>query len=901
MPKNNKNNVNEHKNDNKINEAPATAEQIGEGKVSTEPTSAPKTQTGNRPIGGFPQNLGVNNPSRKIFGDDVLNQEKSKIPGLGYVAPVKPKEEPKEQPKASEKKSSSKGSYVESRIPGWNNAPQNQPSPIVTQPLTEEERLKQHLSMQEHYLENLQNQRGGSAYDITQRKINIQATEKEIEALKLKLGLITQEEIDAKQREEKLKELERNKEELRSSERALSYLKNLPEAKDDGERITRRNQIRAIEKNIERLQRLVPEAERLPINDEKEEIEENLEEEVNEEPKVEPVNRPQQNKKPTQSLGFFDMDEEEEAEPVENEANREAAVEYAPSGRNLKNDLRAAFGDDDDDEEAYEEEELPTKKDDKKNENEKLHEINVLGVNVTVEEGKVKEILTEKVGGVGQIVSEANQVFAPLPEDAPQASPKISEEELKEIMEEAADDEAFERAMAREPARAPKDEIRLEYFIPDGHYVENMVAEPAPEKDNANVNNEAEPVQEKKEDVVQEKKEEQAENKAPQVDALKNENAEAKPLDDKKIDDAHRLAVFTNNLASFNSMYKLDVKAEEFNKTITNVWSDLTSGDTQKIANGKKTLNEFFKSTLQPAIAVEKSSAYKDQRMPDLNEVIISTNDLFRSSMFAFTDLYHNPEREGFYKMTAFGGFDAKELAEIAVGDSSWKMDQRSNKAWDVQSREAKDLADKWLAEERPYETMLKEITELVGYKENGVLSNREAYAKLAAAEWMLINNEKMMVENPDDPLNPIPNWGNRYWRTLSETREALGIPKHTSMRELIQGNYEEIAKATENKSYNAKQLEERVFASEAIGVYDSYEAQMVEFATQSAAHSLVEPTKDKADELANTEEDYIRRREPVTSEDERENMKRAPKVFSNWVVERASELTIDTQREDFR
>ena len=848
-----------------------------------------KNQNEVRPVNGGGvqglQGLNGNNPRGSVFSEDYLNQGKS-------------------------------------RIPGWNNQPQNQPSPIVTQPLTEEERLKQHLSMKEHYLENLQNLRGGSANDITQRKINIQATEKEIDELKLKLGLITQEEIDAKQREEKLKELQRNKEELRSSERTLSQLKDLPEAKNDGERITRRNQIRALEKNIERLQRLVPEGERLPINDEKEKIEENREEDVNEEPNA---NLPQQNKQPTQSLGFFDMDEGEEEEPVENEANRETAFEYVPSGRNLKNDLRAAFGDDDDDEEVYEEEELPTKKDDKKNENEKLHEINVLGVNVTVEEGKVKEILTEKVGGVGQIVSEANQVFAPLPEDAPQASPKISEEELKEIMEEAADDEAFERTMPRHPARAPKDEIRLEYFIPDGHYVENMVAEPAPEKDNANVNNEAElapekdnanvnneaePTQEKKEDVlqekkeevVQEKKEEQAENKAPQVDALKNENAEAKPLDDKKIDDAHRLAVFTNNLASFNSMYKLDIKAEEFNKTITNVWSDLTSGDTQKIANGKKTLNEFFKSTLQPAIAVEKSSAYKDQRMPDLNEVIISTNDLFRSSMFAFTDLYHNPERKGFYKMTAFGGFDAKELAEIAVGDSSWKMDQRSNKAWEVQSREAKDLADKWLAEERPYETMLKEITELVGYKENGVLSNREAYVKLAAAEWMLINNEKMMVENPDDPLNPIPNWGNRYWRTLSETREALGIPKHTSMRELIQGNYEEIAKATENKSYNAKQLEERVFASEAIGVYDSYEAQMVEFATQSAAHSVVEPTKDKADGLANTaEEDYIRKREPVTSEDERENMKRAPKVFSNWVVERASELTIDTQKEDFR
>jgi hypothetical protein len=95
----------------------------------------------------------------------------------------------------------------------------------------------------------------------------------------------------------------------------------------------------------------------------------------------------------------------------------------------------------------------------------------------------------------------------------------------------------------------------------------------------------------------------------------------------------------------------------------------------------------------------------------------------------------------------------------------------------------------------------------LVKDKKRDNLDLQQAYDKLTAAEWLLTNNEKMMVEDPNDPINPIPNWGNRYWKTLTETREALGIPKHTSMRDLIQLDYEESAKAVENRTYNEKQI----------------------------------------------------------------------------------------------
>jgi hypothetical protein len=178
----------------------------------------------------------------------------------------------------------------------------------------------------------------------------------------------------------------------------------------------------------------------------------------------------------------------------------------------------------------------------------------------------------------------------------------------------------------------------------------------------------------------------------------------------------------------------------------------------------------------------------------------------------------------------------------------------------------------------------------------------KQTYAKLTAAEWLLVNNEKMMVEDPEDPLNPIPNWGNRYWKALTAAREAVGISKHTSMRDLIQSDYAEIAKAAVNTHYNEKQIQDYVLDPEVREIEDSLESQKEEFTTQSRDVVIKESPKVKAGgKEIEAQEDYIRKREPVESEDQRAIMKNEPKIYSNRVVDKENELKKDSVRGDLR
>ena len=366
------------------------------------------------------------------------------------------------------------------------------------------------------------------------------------------------------------------------------------------------------------------------------------------------------------------------------------------------------------------------------------------------------------------------------------------------------------------------------------------------------------------------------------------------------VDNSHRVASFTNKLTAFSSMYKVDVNVNDFVLALSDAWTLMKSGDTKKREVGKNAIGEQFKNILQASFEVEKNAAYKEHRIPEFNEIIKSTNDVFRSAMYAFTDLYHDPNSAALFEQTAFGGLNAKEMAKLTEGESLWKMDQKSDEAWEIQSREAKDIAEQWLKEDKPYEKMINEMNGLIESMNKGILGMKETYAKLTAAEWLLVNNEKMMVENPEDPLNPIPNWGNRYWKAIIQAREAVGISKYTSMRELIQGNYAEIAKAVVSTNYNERQIDEFVLNPEVREVYDSLEAQKVEFATQSAAFFISEPPKENVNDKV-AEEDYIRKREPVESENERIKQKNEPRVWSNMVVDSHKELKIDATRENVR
>ena len=272
----------------------------------------------------------------------------------------------------------------------------------------------------------------------------------------------------------------------------------------------------------------------------------------------------------------------------------------------------------------------------------------------------------------------------------------------------------------------------------------------------------------------------------------------------------------------------------------------MKSGNEQKKADGQKMLGDLFKYTLKQAFDIEKGVAYDEHRLPEYAEIIKSSNELLRTAMFAFTNLYHDPKSASLFDSTAFGGLGAREMADLTVGESLWSMDQKSDEAWEIQSKDAKNLADKWLSGDKPYEKMISEMKALVEADKDGIVDRKEVLTKLTAAEWLLVNNDKMMIDDPEDPLNKLPNWGNRYWKALTEAREALGIDKHTSMRDLIQSDYAASAKAVISSAYNEAQIEDYVLDPAVREIYDSMELQKEQFATQSAAVTLTEPQNEK-------------------------------------------------------
>ena len=115
-------------------------------------------------------------------------------------------------------------------------------------------------------------------------------------------------------------------------------------------------------------------------------------------------------------------------------------------------------------------------------------------------------------------------------------------------------------------------------------------------------------------------------------------------------------------------------------------------------------LGELFKSAIKPAFEIEKHASYNEHRLPDYTEIAKSANELLRSAMYGFTDMYHSPDTKNLFEATALGGLNAKDIAALTEGESRWSMDQKSDEAWEIQSKDAKNLADKWLSGDKPYE-----------------------------------------------------------------------------------------------------------------------------------------------------------------------------------------------------
>ena len=354
--------------------------------------------------------------------------------------------------------------------------------------------------------------------------------------------------------------------------------------------------------------------------------------------------------------------------------------------------------------------------------------------------------------------------------------------------------------------------------------------------------------------------------------------------------------LFGNKLKTFNSMYGTNVNANLFVGSVSNVWTLLNDDDAEKVNEGKKALSGLLNDTLKGAFEVEKQASYEEQRLPEYSEIIKSANELLRVSMFAFTDMYHNPDKAKLFIPTAFGGLREDELAELTKGDSLWDKDQRSNSAWEIQSRTAVDIAKEWLKEDKPYQTMIDEMEALVEASKEKSIDEKDVYNKLAAAEWLLLNNDKMMIDDPEDPLNKMPNWGNRYWKAITNAREKLGIPKHISMRELIQGNYAEMGKAASNLTYNKTQILEQVLDPEQRNAFDSMEKQKVEFTVQRRGLAAVNHNNEK--KIQDLEITSFRMQIYVKECDERLLMENEPKSY-NFEPVKAAEISLNNSKNE--
>ena len=305
-------------------------------------------------------------------------------------------------------------------------------------------------------------------------------------------------------------------------------------------------------------------------------------------------------------------------------------------------------------------------------------------------------------------------------------------------------------------------------------------------------------------------------------------------------------ALVRGKLDAFNQMYGTNIKAESFVVEVSRAFDLISSEKEEDRPEGREMLSKTFKSALNAAFEAERLTAYDEYRLPEYTGIIKSANELLRASLFAFTDLYTDPAKKPYFDITAFGGLDEKEMAKLTAGDSPWSGDQRTDEAWEHQSREAVSLADKWSKEEKSYEMMRLELLRLAETRKEDRTDLKSIYNKLAAAEYMLLNNPDTMIQDPDDPSKKMPNWENRYWKQLIYTREALGIPKFMSMRDMIQGNYAAMKDSATSVAYNEAQIKSQLTDPEPRAALDSMQTQTETFTIQRESLSGRAPEAEK-------------------------------------------------------
>jgi hypothetical protein len=244
-------------------------------------------------------------------------------------------------------------------------------------------------------------------------------------------------------------------------------------------------------------------------------------------------------------------------------------------------------------------------------------------------------------------------------------------------------------------------------------------------------------------------------------------------------------------------------------------------------------------------------------------------------------------------------------MAELTKGPSLFDMDQKSDEAWENQSREAKAIAEEWKKAPRPFEKMMKAIDTFVAEaQKNGQYPRNDARHLLTAAEWMLVNEPKMMVDDPRDPFNPIPDWGNRYWQRLVTARDILGMDKHASMRDIIQADYVQAAKAATSVVYQEKQFQEHILDPKERAKYDSIDKQKEQYAVTAAAFTLKNEQRPNPENVQQQQQQQKNEPEEdrykvyISEEDEYKKWKNAPKDYSSFVDDKSKEKTNEKENE---
>lgn len=406
-----------------------------------------------------------------------------------------------------------------------------------------------------------------------------------------------------------------------------------------------------------------------------------------------------------------------------------------------------------------------------------------------------------------------------------------------------------------------------------------------------NINNAEQNIQNNQENLQNEPVQLDGNNEQRQ-DEQRNEPLQNKEEEPKEISDDAYAEMFVNQLKTFNDMYKTKISRDKLASTLSDAWTMLTDGSEEKKAEGKKLLNGLFEAMLDHAFEVEKKTSFKEGRLPEYSEIVSNGNKLLRAAMFSFTDMYRDKSRAQLFSETAFGGMTKEEITKLTGLDELWSLDQKSDDAWEIQAKEAKDIASVWQKKSNPCQTVVNEMNELKTKSLQGMVKRKEVLDKLAAAEWLLLNDDNMVVIDPDDPYNRTPKWNNRYWKAITEAREAIGIPKHISVRDLIQGNYSVMQQTIKNANYHKDHLETELFSQEKRASVDSMDKQKEEFGLQSAKIALDKAPNEQR--LNNIKMDGNRIRISIVEEDEYLKAKTMPRDFTSLVIEKSKEISFD-------